>query len=411
MRLNVKYDIALTHILTRKKQTLIAAMGVTIGCALYIFSNSLSSGIGKYTQGEMFKSVPHIRIYKKDEISKPLFNMNDSNNIVVIQNPKITTLSKSIINPYGLLENVRKQNFISFAAPQVNVDLFYINGKSQLKGVSNGVNILEADAMFNIQSSIKAGDLQSITSDLNGIVIGSGVAEKLNVGIDDNITVLSAQGVKKVMRIAAIFSSGNKAVDESKSYINIGTAQQLVKENSNFVTDIYASLINPNVSEEYVEQLQEISEYNVEDWKTANADQLAQDKMLGTMTPLISFSIMLVAAFGIYNILTMTITQKMNDIAILKATGFKGNDIVIIFLVESFIMGFIGTVLGLLLGGVLIAIMQGVYIGPPIGYFPIYYDPKVFGVAAIFGLLSSMGAGYFPARKAAKIDPVEIFRK
>ena len=411
MRLNVKYDIALTHILTRKKQTLIAAMGVTIGIALYIFSNSLSSGIGKYTQGEMFKSVPHIRIYKKDEISKPLFDLSDSNKVVVIQNPKITTLSKSIINPYGLLKNVKRQNYISFAAPQVNVDLFYINGKSQLKGVSNGVNILEADAMFNIQSTIRAGDLQSITSDLNGIVIGSGVAEKLNVGIDDNVTVLSAQGVKKVMRIAAIFSSGNKAVDESKSYVNISTAQQLVKENSNFVTDIYASLINPNVSEQYVQQLQEISEYNVEDWKTANADQLAQDKMLGAMTPLISFSIMLVAAFGIYNILTMTITQKMNDIAILKATGFKGNDIVIIFLVESFIMGFIGTVLGLLLGGVLIAIMQGVYIGPPIGYFPIYYDPKVFGVAAVFGLLASMGAGYYPARKAAKIDPVEIFRK
>jgi lipoprotein-releasing system permease protein len=408
---NVNLEIALTHILTRKKQTLVAAMGVTIGIALYIFSNSLSSGIGKYSQAKMFKSVPHLRVYKKDEISKPLFSPASLNSVVVIQNPKITTLSKSIINPVGLLEQIKKQDYILFAAPQVNVDLFYINGKSQLKGVSNGVNILEADAMFNIQSTLIAGDLSSISSDLNAIILGSGIAEKLNVGIDDNITILSARGVKKIMRISAIFSSDNKAVDESKSYINIGTAQQLVLENSNFVTDIYASVVNPDLSEQYTEQLQQITVYDVEDWKTANADQLAQDKLLTAMTPLISFSIMMVAAFGIYNILNMTITQKMNDIAILKASGFKGNDIVKIFLTESFIMGIVGTVLGLTFGAVLIAIMQRVYIGPPIGYFPIYFDAKVFAVGGVFGLIASLGAGYFPAKKAAKIDPVEIFRK
>jgi lipoprotein-releasing system permease protein len=411
MRLSVNSEIALTHILTRKKQTLVAAMGVTIGIALYIFSNSLSAGVGKYSQEKMFKSVPHIRVFKKDEISKPLFNLNDSNQIVVIENPKITTLSKSILNPYGILADIKKEPYITYAAPQVNVDLFYISGKSQLKGVSNGVKILEADAMFNIQSTIVAGDLQSINSDLNAIILGSGIAAKLNLGIDDNITVLSAQGVKKVLHITAIFSTDNKAVDESKSYINISTAQQLVKENSNFVTDIYASVVNPDLSPEYAKQLQTITVYDVEDWKTANADQLAQDKMLGTMTPLISFCIMLVAAFGIYNILNMTITQKMNDIAILKANGFKGKDIIRIFLLESFIMGLVGTILGLLFGALFIRIMQGVYIGSPIGYFPIYYNLEVFMTGAVFGIITSLGAGYFPARKAAQIDPVEIFRK
>lgn len=409
MKPGVNYEIAFTHILTRKKQTLVAAMGVTIGIALYIFSNSIVSGFGAYSRGEMFKSVPHLRVYNKDKISQPLFN--SPNKIVVIKNPKITTLSNNIINPFSLLADIRSQPYITFSAPQVNVDMFYINGKSQLKGVSSGVNILEADAMFDIQSTMLAGNLQVLTADLNAIVIGSGVAEKLNVGIDDNITVSSAQGVKKILRIAGIFSSGNQALDESKSYLHISTAQQLVQQNSNYVTDIYASITNPDEAEIYAAQLQEITAYEVEDWKEANADQLAQDNMLGTMTPLISCCIMLVAAFGIYNILNMTITQKMNDIAILKANGFKGKDIVQIFVSEAFIMGFIGTFLGLSIGFTLVSVMQTVYIGPPIGYFPIFHDPKVYLTGALFGLSVSLGAGYFPARKASKIDPVEIFRK
>jgi lipoprotein-releasing system permease protein len=409
MKLSVNYEIALTHILTRKKQTLVAAMGVTIGIALYIFSNSIVSGFGVYSKNNMFKSVPHLRIYNKDKISKPLFKSDSG--VVVIQNPKITTLSNNIINPFSLLNDIKTENYISFAAPQVNVDMFYINGKSQLKGVANGVNVLEADAMFNIQSTMLAGNLQTLISDLNAIVIGNGVAEQLNVGINDNITVSSAQGVRKIMRIAGIFSSGNKAIDESKSYIHISTAQQLVQQNSDYVTDIYASISNPDEAEVFAAKLQEITHYDVEDWKTANADQLAQDNMLGTMTPLISFCIMLVAAFGIYNILNMTITQKMNDIAILKANGFKGKDIIKIFVSEAFIMGACGTLLGLTIGFILVTIMQTVYIGPPIGYFPIFHDPKVYITGALFGLSVSLGAGYFPARKASRIDPVEIFRK
>lgn len=409
MKLSVNYEIAITHILTRKKQTLVAAMGVTIGIALYIFSNSIVSGFGVYSKNNMFKSVPHLRIYNKDKISQPLFQSDSS--IVVIQNPKITTISNNIVNPYSLLEDIKSEDYITFAAPQVNVDLFYMSGKSQLQGLGNGVNVLEADAMFNIQSTMLAGDLRTLTSDLNAIIIGNGVAEKLNVGIDDNLTVTSAQGVKKILRIVGIFSSGNKAVDESKSYVHISTAQQLVLQSSNYVTDIYASLINPDEAELYAARLQEITPYDVEDWKTANADQLAQDNMLGTMTPLISFSIMLVAAFGIYNILNMTITQKMNDIAILKANGFKGKDIIKIFVSEAFIMGLIGTFLGLTIGFILVSIMQTVYIGPPIGYFPIFHDPKVYVTGALFGLSVSLGAGYFPARKASRVDPVKIFRK
>jgi lipoprotein-releasing system permease protein len=296
-------------------------------------------------------------------------------------------------------------------APQVNVDLFYNSGKSQLKGIGSGINVKEADAMFNIQSTMKAGILENLATDLNGIIIGKGIADKMNVRLDDNLTIISSFGVIKVMKVIGIFSTDNKSTDESKSYINIATAQQLIKENPNTVTDIYVSVMEPDSSAYFASKLQHLTEYKVEEWQTANADQLAQNKMLGTMTPMIAFSIMLVAAFGIYNIINMTITQKMNDIAILKANGFKGNDIVKIFVTEAFIMGAIGTIIGVSLGAVLVHILSGVYIGPPVGYFPIKFSASIFISGTIFGLIVSLGAGYLPARKASKVDPVEIFRK
>lgn len=411
MRLGVNTSIALTHVSTRKKQTLVAALGVTIGISLYIFSDSLIKGFTQYSRAEMFKTIPHVRVFKEDEISQPLFEAQDTHSVVLISNPKITTQSKSIVNPYLLLGQLKQHDYVSSAAPQVNVDLFYNNGRSQVKGLGAGVNILEADAMFNIQSTMLAGSLQALSANLNAIIIGRGVAEKLNLDLDDNLSITSAQGVRRVMKVVGIFSTGNKATDESKSYIHIAAAQQLLQVGPDYITELYLSVDDPDRSLEYAQKLQAITNYKVEDWQTSNADTLASDRIRSVMNTSVAFAIMMVAAFGIYNILNMTITQKMNDIAILKATGFSGKDIVRIFVLEALIMGLIGTLMGLGCGALLVNILSKIYVGPPIGYFPIYYRLDVFAVGATFGMLTSIGAGYLPARKAAKVDPVEIFRK
>ncbi len=411
MKKNINIEIALTHILTRKRQTLIAALGVTFGIGMYIFSNSLMKGFGIYSRQEMFKVMAHIKIFKEDEISEPLLEYTDNQKMAIITNPKITTNGKSLIDPYSLLEKVRNESYVVKASPQVNIDVFYNNGKSQLKGNGAGVNILEADAMFNIQSTMVAGDLSGIKANLDAILIGSGVAAKMNVGIDDNITITSSQGGIKVMKVVGIFETGTKATDESKSYMHINAAQQLVKEGPTYVTDINANIPNPDDALAYSKTMQGLTTYKVEDWQTSNAATLSGDKIRGIMSTSVSMAIMLVAAFGIYNILNMTIKEKMNDIAILKATGFASKDIVHIFVFEAVIMGIIGTMMGLAVGLITIKILQNVYVGGPSGYFPIYIVPSVFGFAAFVGMAITVGAGYMPALKASKVDPVDIFRK
>jgi lipoprotein-releasing system permease protein len=74
-------------------------------------------------------------------------------------------------------------------------------------------------------------------------------------------------------------------------------------------------------------------------------------------------------------------------------------------------MGFIGTLAGLAVGSVLIAVISNVYMGGPVGYFPIGFEQKLYQQSLFLGLLITLCAGYFPARRAARVDPVEIFRK
>ena len=78
MKFPVNYDIAITHIVTRKKQTLVAALGVTIGVAIYLFMNSLSSGFSSFSRDNIFQTNAHIKVYKNDEISQPLNNTSNT---------------------------------------------------------------------------------------------------------------------------------------------------------------------------------------------------------------------------------------------------------------------------------------------------------------------------------------------
>lgn len=409
MKKNVNFDIAVTHIVTRRKQTIVAALGVTIGVAIYLFMNSLSSGFSSYSRDEIFKNSAHLKIFKNDKICSPL--SGDSSSMNIILNPQIESESKTLLNPAALLKQVKQEPYITDAIMQVEFSAFYNRGKTQVKGVGNGVNLVEYANMFNTRKYLVAGEIESLQGNLNGIVIGKGIADKLSLGLNDNITVSSSYGVSKVLRIVGIFATGSSMTDDSRSYVNISTAQQFLKEGPAYVTTLYANTPNADKSESFAQQLQGLTNYRVEDWKTTNADVLSGDKTRQALMGAISLSILLVAAFGIYNILSATISQKINDIAILKAIGFSGGDVIRIFVTEAIIMGMIGTIVGLCMGAVLIKIMSGIYMGPPVGYFPIYFNSSLFAKSFLLGLFITFCAGFFPAKKAANVDPVSIFRK
>lgn len=407
--MNINTDIARTYLFSGKKMTAVAVLGVLLGMSIYIFMNSLLVGFDKTSDENIFKNTPHIRLFNDDVISKNL--VSDTAAEYLISNPKVVPKVNTIINPNGIAEMVQQQKEVTVVTAQVNTSVFYNNGRTQVSGLSIGIKPDEADMMYSITSSMVEGKFETLKSDPNGIVIGIGIAEKMNLALGDNINLTSQKGVTKNLRVAGIFRSFNSTADDTKSYVNLYTAQQLLKENNVYVTDISVNVKDPHQAAAVAEKLSQLTGYKSEDWKESNESLMALSKMRFIMINFVSTAIMLIAGFGIYNILNMTVSQKINDIAILKAIGFKGNDVIRIFVTQALSIGLIGVVGGMLMALLMITLLKKVYIGGDIGYFPVDYELQKFIQGIVMGLVITFFAGYIPARKAAKVDPVSIFRK
>lgn len=407
--MNINADIAKTYIVSNKRLTAVAALGVLLGMSVYIFMNSMMVGFDRSANESIFRSTPHIRVYKEDIISQVLVQKHPENYVII--NPKIVPKNNRIINPNLVCETISKEKDVTVVTPQVNTSVFYNNGKSQITGLAIGILPNEANQMYNISSFMVEGSFDQLKSNMNGIIIGSGIANKMNVAIGDNINLTSSKGVNRTFKIIGIFKSNNSKVDKVNSYINLSTSQQLLKEGNNYITDINVNIKDPEQAEEIAKKLAAMTGYNAEGWKQTNETLMAAFRMRRIVINFVSLTILLVAGFGIYNILNMTVTQKINDIAILKAIGFKGKDVIRIFVTQAVSIGFMGVIGGVIMATIIIKMLQHVYIGGDIGYFPIRYELIKYLQGIGIGMFITFWAGYIPARKAASVDPVSIFRK
>jgi lipoprotein-releasing system permease protein len=407
--MNINTRIAKKYIISNKRLTSVAVLGVLLGMSIYIFMNSMLVGFDKTSNISIFKSTSHIRVYKDDEISRPLLDSNQSQPLIL--NPKVVPKKNTIINPNLVIETIQKMETVEVVTPQVTTSIFYTNGKSQIAGIATGTKPDEANKMYNIQSFMVVGNFDQLKNNPNGIIIGSGIAEKMNLNIGDNMNLTSSKAVNRTFQVIGIFKTNNSITDKTKSYIHISAAQQLLRESNSYITDINVNISDPEKASEMAKKIAMLTGYNAEGWKEANETMMAANKMRKIVITFVSLTILLVAGFGIYNILNMTVSQKINDIAILKAIGFKGKDVIRIFVTQAVTIGILGVIGGMLMATILITFLKTVYIGGDIGYFPIDYEPTKFIQGVLIGLFITFWAGYIPARKAAKVDPVDILRK
>jgi len=407
MAIRINRDIALTYFLSGRKMTTVAILGVLLGISIFIFMNSLSKGFDRQSSESFFKTTAHIRIYKDDVLSKPL----SQDGFSLIINPKVVPAKNTIENPDNLISLVKQNPEVTVVFPQVASPVFYNNGQSQITGTTIGMPPAEGNKMYHIESFMVQGSLAALETNQNGILVGSGIASKMNLNTGDNISITSSKGVNLNLKVVGIFQTNNSKEDKTKSYVNLNIAQQLLKEGSSYITDINVNVNDPNDAPALAKEFTSLTGYKAEDWIAANESYMAASRMRKIVITFISLTLLIVSCFGIYNILNMTVTQKINDIAILKAMGFNGKDVIRIFVYQAITIGTIGVALGIVLAIILVNLLKHVYIGGDIGYFPIRFEPVVFLRGIGIGLFVTFLAGYIPAKKAAKVDPVSIFRK
>lgn len=417
LKLGVILSISKTHLLSRKKQTLVASLGVTFGIGAYIIMMSYMTGLNGLLDGMILNRTPHVHLYNEDVPSEvqPIDLADEhKDQFRVVHSVKPKQSQVRIHNALPIMHLLNERKEVMGATPMVKAQGFYLAGSSQLSASLLGVDVMEESRLYNLSDYIVEGSVQALATSEKGILIGKGVAKKLSLNLGDHVQIGTVQGDIFSLKIVGFYQSGLAEVDNIQSYVNLKTAQQIMGESISFITDLNVKLNDMELAPAMAKELATKFGVRAVDIQTANAQFETGTYIRNLISYAVSITLLMVAGFGIYNILNMFIYEKMNDIAILKATGFSGKDVQRIFISQAMIIGMFGGVLGLIVGYFAsVAIDRAPFETealPTITTMPVNFDPMFYVIGIIFALVSTYLAGYLPARKAKNIDPVEIIR-
>lgn len=416
MNFKLVFSIAVHLMRSRLKQTVIAGVGVTFGIAMFITLVSFMYGMNDLLDSLIINRTPHVRLYNeiKPSENQPV-NLAEKhkNDVNFIHSIKPKDRGKSIYNAKSIIQSLKQDQRVFDVAPKITTPVFFNSGTIEISGVANGIDVLIEEKLFTLSDYMVEGKIENLHQN-NSIVIGKGLSDKMLLKTGDIIKITTPRGNLASMKIVGIIQIGIAEIDDVTSYTSLTMAQKLLGAPKNYITDIQVKIhdidLAPALAKEYKHK------YNVDtiDFQTTNSQFETGTTIRSIISYAVGIVLLIVAGFGIYNILNMMIFEKMDSIAILKATGFSGADVKWIFMILSMVIGICGGVLGLVFGFVFSNIIDVIPFNtaalPTVKTFPVNYNPLFYIIGISFALITTFIAGLFPALKASKVDPVEIIR-
>jgi lipoprotein-releasing system permease protein len=401
----------------RFRQTVVAAIGVTFSIAMFVTLLSFMNGLNGLLDDLILNRSPHIRLFKdiRPAASQPVYSDSGyRGDYHIVSSVKPGDSRKEIYNSAAILKALQVDERVLGVAPKVSAQVFYNIGPIEMTGVVNGIEVNEEKRLFYFDNYVTSGEADALLNVSNSIILGKGAADKMLAKIGDQIQVTSGTGERFSLKVVGFFQSGLAEIDKVQSYSSIRTTQKLLGKPNNYLTDIQIKLKDMSTAPEVAKEYAALFKCDAEDIQTANAQFETGSSVRNLISYAVGITLLIVSGFGIYNILNMMIYEKMDTIAILKATGFSGTDVKRIFIVIALSIGFFGGLAGLLIGYILSAIIDRIPFVtaalPTIDTYPVDYNPRYYIIATIFSLVTTYFAGFFPARKASKTDPVIIIR-
>jgi len=409
--------IAGTLLLARWRQTLVAAIGVTFGITMFIALLSFMMGLNELLDNMILNRVPHVRLFNEIVPSEhqPINQSREyKNSYNFIRSIKPSTNRQQLYNSIAIQHALEADSRVKGIAPKITAQVFFNDGPVDITGVINGIDVLQENKIFHFDEYIIAGDPTELNTINNSIILGKALADKLLATLGDVVYVTTARGTRFAMKVVGIFQSGLQDIDKVQSYTSLATAQKILNKPNDYITDLQLQIKNIKEAGTLSKEFAARFGTSTEDIKTSNAQFETGSFIRSLISYSVGVTLLIVAGFGIYNILNMLIYEKMDTIAILKAIGFSGNDVRGIFLVIALSIGFFGGSAGLIFGFLLSWLIDTIPFHtaslPTITTYPVSYNPVFYGIASSFSLLTTYMAGWAPSRKASKIDPVVIIR-
>ena len=411
------FSIAKALMLARWKQTMVAAVGVTFSITMFVTLLGFMNGLNDLLDNLILNRTPHIRLYNEIKPTKiqPIDKDNSfkgSHNFVESIKPNGGRLE--IYNNGAVMNLLKKDERVLGFSPKITTQVFYNVGAIDMNGVINGIDPEAENRLFSFHEYVTSGNFMDIKTVPNSIILGKVAAQKMLAEIGDVIQVTTPRGAIMQLKVVGYFESGLQDIDKVQSYASIATAQKLMGKTNSYITDIQIKLKDMINAPQMAKEYSKLFEVDAIDIQTANAQFETGSSIRTLISYAVGITLLIVAGFGIYNILNMMIFEKMDSIAILKATGFSGNEVKNVFIMIGLAIGVVGGMFGLLFGFIFSVIIDNLPFNtaamPNITTFPVNYDLKFYLIGTIFSIVTTYLAGYFPAKKASKVDPVVIIR-
>lgn len=349
----INLDIAKTLMTARWQQTSVAAVGVTFSITMFIALLGFMNGLNDLLDGLIINRTAHVRLYNdiRPNKNQPLVLQSDTSNTYhFIHSLKANSVRKDIYNANQIMRALHQDKRVIGIAPRLSAQILYNAGTIDITGVLNGIDAQAESKLFHFSDYTSQGEARDLNTIPNAIILGKGVAEKLLVEPGDVVQVTTSQGNKLSLKVVAFFQSGIAEYDKVQSFVSIETVQKLLGVSKSYVSDIQIKLTDLTLAPSMAKELSEVYHVNAEDIQTANEQFETGSFVRSLISYAVGITLLIVAGFGIYNILNMMIYEKMDTIAILKATGFSGSDVRSIFMTIALSIGLAGGLAGLMIG-------------------------------------------------------------
>lgn len=412
-------QIAIGHLVGRKRQTITTLVGVAVSTMVLITTISLMRGLVDSFTETIINIAPHIVIRGEKIVPDPIDLISDVSmnrrafvvdNVQKEEEEEITNYRQilSLIDepPYD------KQLFV--ASPYVSTEVMAIKGTANQPIEINGVLIDRENKVVRLEGNLKSGSLESLQKTPNGILVGEPLVEDLEIELNDEMTLVSSSGISQQVKVVGVFSTGVKSID-NKGFVNLKVGQLLTQMPPNKVTGINLKVKDLLTNTALARELERVTAYKCETWQEANETIIGLFTRIGNIVYSLVGFVALVSGFGVANILVTTIYEKTRDIAIMKSFGFKASQIVWLFVLEGVIVGLIGAVIGAVLAIGTTNLMASIPTQSTQGVvrqtgFAMAQSPYYYLIAVFLTVTISTIAATIPSRKAAKLEPVQVLR-
>ena len=406
-------NIAVRHLLARKRQSIVSLLGIVLGVAFFLAISSLMQGSEDDFIRRLIDNSPHITIVDqfRNPHPQPVQEAFPHGAVQVLRvKPETETRGirgyKQVLKYLDAIPGVMAspvldgQALISFAGKDVGIAL-------------NGMIPIEIDRVSTIGKYMIAGTIRALAANPDGIIIGDQLAKDLSLQMGENLTVSATTGQTRTFKIVGLFHTGRANVDDGQAFVALKRVQALLNR-SNRVNRIVIKLIDPDSARNLAAQIENHVGYKSISWQEASEDIMSLLLIRKILMYTVVSAVLVVAAFGIYNVISTVVIEKQRDIAILKSMGFHAHDVLRIFLTQGAMLGAAGCAVGIPLGCALMVGIMNVSFKMPgskdLTYMPVSWNWIQFAMAASFAMTAAVLAAYIPSRKAAQVHPVDILR-